>query len=544
MKRKNLFLSLICSLILTVALVTVTVLSIVPKKDNGAGGNTSSNVSDTGNTGDTQTPDVTINEDRDGSAEKPYVIYDAETFETFIVGKYLDENGEYIDYLAEDGEGNLLYPELAEGLYYELAADIDFAGQDVKPMFNKGIAFNGHIDGKDFALKNISMNVTKANLVEDYTFEKDEQMIANIGIFGEVYQAEIKGLKVEGFAVTCEEGLYEYIWNAGFETGTMKSLTVGAVAGIAYDSTIEATVDAKLDAFAYAVYSQNKANGSYAVGGVVGVASGCAINDTTAVVEIIVDEGHGGYVGGVVGAALDTTFTNITVEADVKTYTKLAYDIGGMIGYANTVTVDIADVKISVADIEEVRLDTDGITSIDADKYTSIAGIIAVINVKENDDISTVANVKVISSADIDATFAGAVMDVVVADALASSTEKYVELKDIIVDSNVNVLKAFGFAKYLVNTKIELTQTQQELVDKKVVEYNIKITGKASLDRYFNGDVINTIPVELFMTMERSANNEIVGGKASVKIIASSTLAVKASQSTGGIFGFGELKLV
>ena len=532
MKRKNLFLSLICSLILTVALVTVTVLSIVPKKDNGAGGNTSSNVSDTGNTGDSQTPDVTINEDRDGSAEKPYVIYDAETFETFIVGKYLDENGEYIDYLAEDGEGNLLYPELAEGLYYELAADIDFAGQDVKPMFNKGIAFNGHIDGKGFALKNISMNVTKANLVEDYTFEKDEQMIANVGIFGEVYKAEIKGLKVEGFAVTCEEGLYEYIWNAGFETGTMKSLTVGAVAGIAYDSTIEATVDAKLDAFAYAVYSQNKANGSYAVGGVVGVASGCAINDTTAVVEIIADEGVAYYVGGVAGAAFNTTFTNIEVDASVKTYAKQALKVAGVVGYAQAITLDTASVKLDVAGLDEVKLDTDAVTQIDSDKYASIAGAVVRISVPAADKTSTIKNVTVVSTADIDATFAGAVMDVVVADALASSTEKYVELKDIIVDSDVSVLKAFGFAKYLVNTKIELTATKTVLIEGDEADYNVRLTGEATLNKNV---VEGVIPVEVFMTMERLANNDIVGTKASVKVIVSEAIALNANN----VVGFG-----
>lgn len=537
MKRKNLFLSLICSLILTVALVTVTVLSIVPKKDNGAGGNTSSNVSDTGNTGDTQTPDVTINEDRDGSAEKPYVVYDAETFETFIVGKYLDENGEYIDYLAEDGEGNLLYPELAEGLYYELAADIDFAGQDVKPMFNKGIAFNGHIDGKGFALKNISMNVTKANLVEDYTFEKDEQMIANVGIFGEVYQAEIKGLKVEGFAVTCEEGLYEYIWNAGFETGTMKSLTVGAVAGIAYDSTIEATVDAKLDAFAYAVYSQNKANGSYAVGGVVGVASGCAINDTTAVVEIIADEGVAYYVGGVAGAAFNTTFTNIEVDASVKTYAKQALKVAGVVGYAQAITLDTASVKLDVAGLDEVKLDTDAVTQIDSDKYASIAGAVVRISVPAADKTSTIKNVTVVSTADIDATFAGAVMDVVVADALAGSTTQYVELKDIIVDSDVSVLKAFGFAKYLVNTKIELTATKTVLVDGDEADYNVRLTGEATLNKNV---VEGVIPVEVFMTMERLANNEIVGGKASVKVIVSGTIALNANN----VVGFGSYMTV
>ena len=105
MKRRNLFLSLICSLILTVALVTVTVINLVPKKNNGTtGSQPSTNVSDPVTD---EKPDVTVNEDRDGSAEKPYVIYSAETFQTFVVDKYLDEKGEYIDYTKVDGPGRI-----------------------------------------------------------------------------------------------------------------------------------------------------------------------------------------------------------------------------------------------------------------------------------------------------------------------------------------------------------------------------------------------------------------------------------------------------
>ena len=89
MKRRNLFLSLICSIMLAVALVTFTVISVVPTKDKSNKNQTSQNVSDTGNTGDNQkpeNPDVLINEGRDGSEELPYVIYSAETFESFVVG--------------------------------------------------------------------------------------------------------------------------------------------------------------------------------------------------------------------------------------------------------------------------------------------------------------------------------------------------------------------------------------------------------------------------------------------------------------------------
>ena len=529
MKRKNLFLSLICSLILTIALVTVTVISIVPKKNNGAGnGSTSSNVSDTGNVGDNTTPDVTVNEDRDGSAEKPYVIYDAETFQAFIVDKYLDADGNYINYLAEDGEGNLLYPELAEGIYYELGADIDFAGQDAKVIFNKRIAFNGHIKGNGHALKNITFNVTKDNFVEDYTYTRDGALIANIGLFGEVYKAEITDLSITGLQIVFEEGLYTSIANAEYDI--VKSVTVGAVAGIAYESTIEVTVDAKMDAFAYAVYSENKANGSYAVGGVVGVASGCAFDNTTVAVEISADEGSAYYVGGVAGAAFRTSIANAKVDAKVETYAKQALKVAGVVGYAQALELDTADVKLDVVALDENRLDTDAVTQIDSDKYASVAGIVARISVPSASKTSKIANVTVVSTADIDATFAGAVMDVVIADSLKGTTAKYVEIKDVIVDSDVEVLKAFGFAKYLVNTTVDLSISKVAIVNGVEREFNVRLTGSASLKK----DVVkNVIPVEVFMTMERAANNDIVNGLEAVKVIVSNAMALNAYIAEG-----------
>ena len=528
MKRKNLFLSLICSIALTIALVTVTVISIVPKKDKGAGnGSTSTNVSDTGNVGDNTSPDVTINEDRDGSAEKPYVIYDAETFKAFIVDKYLDENGNYINYLEKDGDGNFLYPELADGLYYELDADIDFAGQEAEVLFNKRIAFNGHIKGNGHALKNITFNVTKENFVEDYTYTRDGQLIANIGLFGEVYKAEITDLSITGLQIVCEDGLYTSIANAEFDI--VKSVSVGAIAGIAYDSTIEVTVDAKMDAFAYAVYSENKANGSYAVGGVVGVASGCAINNTTVKVEMTADEGTAYYVGGVAGAAFKTTIENAKVDAKVETYAKQALKVAGVVGYAQALQLNTADVKLAVVALDENRLDTDAVTQIDSDKYASVAGIVARISVPSASKTSKIENVTVVSTADIDATFAGAVMDVVLG-GNATGTTKYVEIKDVIVDSDVKVLKAFGFAKYLVNTKVELNLAKVAIVKGVEREFNVRLTGSASLDK----DVVQgVVPVEVFMTMERSANNEIVNGLEAVKVIVSQSIALNAYIAEG-----------
>ena len=155
MKRRNLFLSLICSVILTVALATFTIVGVVKSnKDGQSDDNKSTNVS-------TSVSDKTpnLNEDRDGSAELPYLIYDVESFNHYV--------GSYGHADVASGE---------EICHYELADDIDFAGTSFATLFNKGKAFNGKINGKGFALKNIAINVNRDNFV-DYAWQTKKHVL-------------------------------------------------------------------------------------------------------------------------------------------------------------------------------------------------------------------------------------------------------------------------------------------------------------------------------------------------------------------------------
>ena len=519
MKRRNLFLSLICSLILTVALVTFTVISIVPKKNSGTNKNpTSESVSDTGN------QDVTINEERDGSAEKPFVIYSAETFDTFVVGKYLDENGEYIDYNKVDKEGKLVYPELNAGLHYELDADIDFAGVDFKTIFNKGIAFNGHIDGKGFALKNINVNVTKANIVDEYSYVSDKQLIVNVGVFGAIRDAEIKNLTLDGMNVNLEEGLYEHIWTAEFKTenGTMKSVAVGSIAGVAYNSTIEMAAQVAIDGFAYSVYSNNTADGLFAIGGLVASADTCAISNSTVKAEIVADEGEKYFVGGVAGCAFDTTITKTNVEANVTTHYKQGVDIAGVVGYAINLGVDEVNVNLTVKDNDLVnRIDTSVVTSVENISVAWIAGVVNTIMIDENANVSKINNVKVVADVDIDGMYAGAVMDVVKVKDSKLPAGYYVELTNIFADSKVNVLKAYGFARNLVDTFVNLERVEKDLINGSEVEFNVRLLGQVRLNTYkpANGDKL--IPASLFVMGDDNVliNNDITAEKDNKKTI-------------------------
>ena len=123
MKRKNLILSLVCSIVLTIGLVAFTVVSFIVPTNNTANNGPVTDVTDTNTQEKPEDselpiePSIDVNEGRNGSAEKPYVIVDVETFNKYLVEKYLDHNNQYIDYTIVDENGDLVYPDLNEGLY-------------------------------------------------------------------------------------------------------------------------------------------------------------------------------------------------------------------------------------------------------------------------------------------------------------------------------------------------------------------------------------------------------------------------------------------
>ena len=114
MKRRNLFLSLISSVIVAVAIVTVTICSVIPKKKTQQGGNQviTTPIVDVNDT--KKYEDMNLNE-RDGSEAKPYVLYSAESF---------------VDMLEDFGG--------TAGMHFEVVKDIDFSGFNYNNEENKG----------------------------------------------------------------------------------------------------------------------------------------------------------------------------------------------------------------------------------------------------------------------------------------------------------------------------------------------------------------------------------------------------------------------
>lgn len=458
MKKRNLFLSLICSVVLTVALATFTIVGVVKNKgqkgDNNQSTNVSTNVSNTRED---------LNVDRDGSAELPYMIYDVDSFNHYV-GNYG-----------------------GEACYYELANDIDFAGVNFVTMFNQDKPFNSKIDGKGFALKNISINVNKDNFI-NFAFKSEAdkgRYNAHIAIFGTIEDAEIVGLNIENIAINVADDVYEYVISAEFGVAyedAVNEITVSTLASIAKNSTVSVNVSGTINADAYSIYSignngTSKAEGFNAIGGVVAVANGTTVADSNVNVTVNTGKAIEGknknyFVGGVAGYIYNSTVQNVTVDLNVNSTFKQVIYVGGVAGYISNANIENAIVNLNVAETDG-RKDVQKGDSINVENYTWVAGIASIISADETAK-STLSNITIKANVDIDVVYAGVVVEV-----WSKSTEKCVKFIDIVVDSNVNVLQAFGFARTVSACEFDLSKTEIDIENE--AEYNIKLTGKVRL---------------------------------------------------------------
>lgn len=502
MKKRNLFLSLVCSIILTVALVAVTLASVlVPSNRPDNSGNHDSNVSDRPGIEEPINPNYPSNDDNDGSEEKPYIIYNAESF---------------MDLLKKYGD---------QEKYFELDRDIDFAGTEYVTLFQE-TAFNGHINGKGFALKNISINVKSENLNNFIVKDVDGKFVSNVAVFGKVNGAEIADLVYDNLQISVADEVYDYIRGGAFvadNEAAFKQLTIGTVAAIAENSTIEAKVVATINADAYSVYAENYVQGYNALGGMIGVANGVTINNSNVDVKIVANSGEHYFVGGVAAYAYNTTIANTNVSANiVAEYDQTLY-IGGVAGYVIGAKIENVEVSL-VANQAGDRFNTAGVEKINDSKFNSVAGIVNLIRANDNTQLTSINNVVVTANVDMDCIYAGAVVEVLNADLVKGeiTSERYVTIKDVVIDSNVNVLKAFGFSKKLVATTVELTKAAVDIENE--CSYNVKLTGKVLLNAN-SDDLLAALFVNDIVEMSTNTNYfDVVGDYSTVKVVVSSQI--------------------
>lgn len=445
MKKRNLILSLVCSIALTVALVVFTVVTIVPKKGSNDVDFKPSSVVDS-----------EINNDRDGSADKPYIIASTDMVQEFLVGKYINQDGEYIDYNEKDTDENYLHPELAEGLHFEVASDIDYAGVDFDTIFNKGMAFNGTIDGKNHTIKNITINVTRENL-SNFMYLGSKGYRAHIGLFGKLDGAKITNLKIENIKVNITQEVLDYLRDEDTKfvvdnKNVMYELTVGLFAGLAFDSEINVDIQGSIEGFSYCYREDDKASGTNAIGGLVGSAVNTNITGSVAKTNMTLI-GTNYFIGGLVGKAYNVVANDARAELNLSARYNQKIYVGGIAGYSTGIEVNNSQVALNVTESgDRISNDMIGLLSSDSVNETiNIAGLVSFIRANDDTQKAIFKNNLVISNIAIDGVYAGAYIEVW---STADKTQKLIILENNKMVSNVDTLKASGIAIIMKNTLI------------------------------------------------------------------------------------------
>lgn len=510
MKRKNLFLSLISSVLVAVAIITVTIVSVIkpntkPKGDKGNQGDNISIVTDD------EKYDIENNFNRNGSEEYPYIIYSADSFKNLIskfggekrvitkpATETVEIDGVQTEVLKKDSEGHLIFERVLDadgkeiyGVYnFVFARDVDFSETEYVTLFNAGKTFIGNIDAKGFALKNVSIGVTTENLMTKFSFINANKRYARIALFGEIEGSVIKNMKVESLNVSVASDVFAYINDAqyAYADGQFAELVVAGIAGVARNATISSvSLDARISGSSYALKNEGNALiADNAMGGVVAVAENLTVDSSKVSVSISANAGSEYLIGGVAayGRIAKVSNSEIAVAIDASYSQRLT--MAGMFAYAraleatdcsvNFVLNETASQEARNAYVNEL---TNGNTTLaQAGKMSTAAGIACVIRANDSTQKTVISNVTVKSNVDFDCIFAGAILDTY---STSPTTKDLITLTDIIVDANAKVLALHGFARQLVATTVSYG-------DAKLAEgyFNIKISGSARLNKYIS----------------------------------------------------------
>lgn len=568
MGKKGLLISIICSIVVVVVLGVSSLVHVFKHKEV---------VPPDG----TPVVDQTINEGNNkGSKEDPYYIYDADTFVKFLslygskeknlkqvvkvpVMIETEENGEIVKTEKKDEDGNTIYEDkldefgkvvyedvvgddgevIKEPYHFALYNDIDFTNVDYKTLFTDGTSFIGVFDGRGYSVKNISINVTTENFV-DFIFTQggeSKKSYAHIGIFGDTNGAVIENIAFSNIFIFVSDDIYDYIQNDMWNDhkSSLGELTVGGLVACAENTTIKANVSVVINANSYGVYSEEQNTGRNFIGGVVGyAANGSLITnlDTGSMTTNITVDGKGScsYIGGVVGGLYSSRVGGIDLTTLITSTSKdNTYYIGGIAGFVHTGDIANSRVNLTVKQVEteDRRTETDYIqNSILLEKYNGVGGIASVIRANNNEQLSTISNVKVFSNVDMDCFFGGAMFRVNSKDNDTTADSVYVTLTNVTLNSKVNVLKAYGVGFIIPHTKIEYTEDyaysiakNQSGVEK---EYNILLTGSALIDSN-----VDAVEYSTSIISQNRSNASVVVNLKELKVLVSFKISEKFGAS-------------
>lgn len=289
-------------------------------------------------------------------------VFEKQPFKTSTVGA--NENDPKLIKTVED----FFLMETDSAAYFKLANDIDFQGETIPTLFQT--RFNGHLDGNNFSLKNISIDNRRT-----YT-----------ALFGRV-TGSIKNLTIDNMSITLVgvNKHSQYIsFLSGRNSGTITNvkvinskietqfnytgkLYIGGIA--AYSDTSATILNSSVDAtFTLTATSQTE----FHVGGLVGYMNQSKLLESSAHVTMAINNAYKGVFGGAVGLATTTTtvqseisdtVANLTLDiatvvksirtnTDTKLPETIEVIIGGFVGKTSLtkITSSIAESKINIHD--------------------------------------------------------------------------------------------------------------------------------------------------------------------------------------------------
>ncbi len=542
MKKRNLILSVICSAALVVLLAVFSIVDVIGIKNYKNPNNPSNSGSNVSNPSNPEKPDFdpTLNQGEDkGSKENPYYIYDVETYNTYLAAlgdklrdikivkqivslidavdeegnPILNENGEPVKTIEKDEEGNIVYVDQLdengnpvyevvgqEPYNFKFLSDVDFAGVDYIPLFNKGTSFIGTIDGDGHTVKNITINVTTDNLAE-FAYVNGKDATFHIGVFGNVSNAKIANISYDGIEIFVDHKVYTELrygnLNAADKLNAFpREVTIGALAATVSNSEISANVSAMIDADAYSIYAESRAQGANTLGGVLGAMVNTTYSDSKVNVDIIADsDNRNYYLGGVTGYMKDSTISKVDANVSVKAVSapnKVAVSnrlyIAGVAGFATSANITEVTVNFKVSQTETERFSISAVKQIDNEKFNVIAGIVATVRADNAENKTNISKVIVHANVDMDGLYAGAIYTVSNNEYDTAGTihegEYYITIEDTILDSEVNTLKAYGVASQLLYTEIKFSEDFTYAwmnVNGENIAYAVKLTGNVRL---------------------------------------------------------------
>ena len=514
MKRKNLFLSLISSILVAVAIVTVTIVSVVQPKSKNAG-----KLPDAGNININRPEDETLDQatlydlentyNRNGSAEYPYIIYSADNFISMLSDRgdvrrvvtkpvtetVVGEDGQTITVAKKDENGHIIFEAVLDANgdntydvnHFELVNDIDFSGVDYVTLFN-GSSFIGKFNGNGYSIKNITINVDENNYATNFSFERSGNKYARVALFGETNGAVIENLTIDALNVNVSNVVYNSIRAA--EYGIYVELMVAGVAGYAKDTTLSnVTLNANVVGSNFAVEDVD-GNGNYiaenAMGGVVAVAENLTLDKTNVNVDVTVNAGSFYYVGGIAAYGRTAKVAESNIDVEIITTASRKLSMAGMFAYGRKLDIQDTNVNFTLTDTADAQTRSDYVASLTKDgiaksaDMSTAAGLVAILRANDDTQKTLISNVKVTSNVDFDCIYAGAILDAYsTSDKTMEANKQLITLSDIIVDVQANALAIHAFARQLVATTI--TYSADAKVDG---YYNIKIVGNAKLTEY------------------------------------------------------------